>query len=364
MFLIRKNSFDVVTLHRPQNLNSLAQSLRHALRTMDNKIYFSVATELYSDLIQPIEKYLAGAKRLVIIPDGTLYYLPFEVLLSPDSHQAFKDQRRIDFRHLPYLLNRFEISYALSGTIFYETQSSSEINPGGSLSFAGFAPVSRESSASAAFLEKKHFSRVGYAGLKSLTFDGHQFSSLPYSGEEVRSIASAFKSSGKIGTYVVGSNATKEEFKVYAPGHSIIHIATHGLIDEDHPGLSALLFAPSLDSTQGEDALLYACETYNLRLNADLVTLSSCESGVGRLVRGEGLMAMTRGFFYAGARNLICSLWKVFDKHANQLMRAFYRHVLEGEGFSCALRAAKLEMIKNEATAHPFKWAGFELIGE
>jgi CHAT domain-containing protein len=75
-------------------------------------------------------------------------------------------------------------------------------------------------------------------------------------------------------------------------------------------------------------------------------------------------MAMTRGFFYAGARNVVCSLWKVYDNQADQLMRRFYRHVLEGRGFSSALREAKLEMIKNEATAHPFKWAGFELIGE
>jgi CHAT domain-containing protein len=161
----------------------------------------------------------------------------------------------------------------------------------------------------------------------------------------------------------VGSSATKGEFKAYAPGHSIIHIATHGFIDEDHPDLSALFFAPSSDSTAGEEPLLYAGETYNLRLNADLVTLSSCESGVGKLVRGEGLMAMTRGFFYAGAKNVVCSLWKVYDKHADLLMRGFYRHELEGKEFSSALREAKLEMIKNRVTAHPFKWAGFALIG-
>jgi CHAT domain-containing protein len=363
-FIVRKGSFDLVTLDKPRNLDSLAKSLRHALRTMNHQSYLSAARELYSYLIQPIEKYVAGARRLVIIPDGTLYYLPFEVLLSTDIHRASMNRGRIDFRHLPYLLNRFEISYALSGTLFCETQSNTEIKPGGSLSFAGFAPVSRESYASAAVLEKKHLGKVGYAELKSLTFDGHQFSALPYSEDEVRSVATAFNTSGRIGTYVVGSRATKGEFKAHAPGHSIIHIATHGIIDEDHPGLSALLFAPSSDSTTGEDALLYAGEIYNLRLNADLVTLSSCESGVGKLVRGEGLMAMTRGFFYAGARNVVCSLWKVYDNQADQLMHRFYRHMLEGRGFSSALREAKLEMIKNEATAHPFKWAGFELIGE
>jgi CHAT domain-containing protein len=362
--VVRKHSFDLVKLDRPRNLDSLAKSLRHALRTMNDPSYLSAARELYSDLIQPIEKYLSGARRLVIIPDGDLYYLPFEVLLSTDIHRASKDHGRIDFRHLPYLLNRFEICYALSGTLFCEAQSNMEINHSGSMSFAGFAPVSRAVYENVSVAEKIHFGKVGHGELKSISFSGSRCSALPYSEDEVRSVATAFNASGRIGTYAVGSRATKGEFKAHAPGHSIIHIATHGIIDEDHPGLSALLFAPSSDSTTGEDALLYSGEIYNLRLNADLVTLSSCESGVGKFVRGEGLMAMTRGFFYAGARNVVCSLWKVYDNQADQLMRRFYRHVLEGRGFSSALREAKLEMIKNEATAHPFKWAGFELIGE
>jgi CHAT domain-containing protein len=363
-FVVRKGSFDLVTLARPRNLDSLARSLRHALRTMNDRTYLSAARELYIELIQPVERYLAGARHLVIIPDGTLYYLPFEVLLSTDGHSASKNRGRVDFRHLAYLVNRFEISYALSGTLFCEARSKTAIKQNGSLSFAGFAPISRDSYGNGAVSRLNKFALAGDAGLKSMAFAGYRFGALPYSEDEVRSIATAFNTSGRIGTYVVGSLATKEEFKAHAPGHSIIHIATHGFLDEVHPGLSALLFAPGSDSTTGGNALLYAGELYNLRLDADLVTLSSCESGVGKLVRGEGLMAMTRGFFYAGARNVVCSLWKVYDKQADQLMRGFYSHVLEGRSLSSSMREAKLEMIKNAATAHPFKWAGFELIGE
>ena len=375
-FVFRKNSFDLVSLHRPGNLDSLSGSLRHALRTMNDRSYLSAARELYTLLVQPIEKHLVGARRLVIIPDGPLYYLPFEVLLTSDIPRASGDRGRIDFRKLTYLVNRFEVSYALSGTLFCEAQSNTGTNQGGSLSFAGFAPVARESFENPPRTERNHLMKASYAGRKSIASAGdpgyfrypgypeYPMSALPYSGNEVRSIAGAFNASGKIGTSVVGSRATKGEFKASAPGYSIIHIATHGVIDEDEPGLSALLFAPGPDAAPDGDALLYAGEIYNLRLNADLVTLSSCESGVGKLVRGEGLMAMTRGFFYAGARNVVCSLWKVYDKHADRLMRGFYGHVLEGRGFSAALREAKLEMIKNAPTAHPFKWAGFELIGE
>jgi CHAT domain-containing protein len=363
-FIIRKGSFELVTMDRPRDLDSLAKRLRYALRAMNDQSYLSAARELYRELIQPIEQYIGGARRLVIIPDGPLYYLPFEVLLSADHQPDSRNRDRIDFRQLSYLVNRFEISYALSGMLFCEGQSNTEIKPGGPLSFVGFAPVARDLYASTARSGESTLSKAGDAGSIALAFDRSRISALPYSEDEVRGIAKDFNESGRSGTYVVGIGATKGDFEAYAPGYSIIHIATHCFIDEDHPGQSALLFAPGADSTSGRDALLYAGETYNLRLNADLVTLSSCESGVGKLVRGEGLMAMTRGFFYAGARNVVCSLWKVYDKHADQLMRGFYRHVLEGREFSSALREAKLAMIKNRVTAHPFKWAGFTLIGK
>jgi CHAT domain-containing protein len=124
------------------------------------------------------------------------------------------------------------------------------------------------------------------------------------------------------------------------------------------------VFAQTPASASSDDIILYAGETYNLTLNADLLVLSSCESGTGKIVKGEGMMGMTRGFFYAGARNIMYSLWKVFDKHTNKLMQEFYEHVLDGETFSSAMREAKLSMIRNPTTAFPGKWAGFILMGK
>jgi CHAT domain-containing protein len=300
----------------------------------------------------------------VIIPDGPLYYLPFEVLISGDRRPASGNTARIDFRQLPYLVNRFEISYALSGMLFCEAQSATEVKRGAPLSFVGFAPVTEESHGNVTRSGMSGGSTGREPGVFVPALDRSRFSVLPHSESEVRGIAEDFIAAGKIGTYIAGSGATKADFAAHAARYSIVHIATHCFIDEDHPSASTLLFAPGPEPSPGGDNLLYAGETYNLRLNADLVTLSSCESGVGRLVRGEGLMAMTRGFFYAGARNVVCSLWKVYDNHADQLMRGFYRHVLEGREFSSALREAKLAMIRNRITAHPFKWAGFTLIGQ
>jgi CHAT domain-containing protein len=122
------------------------------------------------------------------------------------------------------------------------------------------------------------------------------------------------------------------------------------------------MLSPSGD-TLNASGTLYSNEIYNLDLKADLVVLSSCESGIGKLVKGEGMMALTRGFLYAGADNIITSLWKVYDKSTSILMKNFYKYVLEGESYSSALRKAKLEMISDPRTASPVNWSGFVLIG-
>jgi CHAT domain-containing protein len=125
-----------------------------------------------------------------------------------------------------------------------------------------------------------------------------------------------------------------------------------------------LLFSQPQHSSTTEDGVLYASEMYNLSLNADLLVLSSCQSGLGKYVKGEGIIAMTRGFFYSGAHNIIFSLWKVYDKQTNELMTEFYDHVLEGETFSSALRKSKLRLIADRSTAFPSKWSGFILVGK
>ena len=119
------------------------------------------------------------------------------------------------------------------------------------------------------------------------------------------------------------------------------------------------------DSTLAEDGILYLGEVYNLNLNADLVVLSACETGLGKIARGEGLIGLTRGFLYAGAQNLLVSLWQVNDASTSQLMIDFYRNMLNGESKPTALREAKLALIENDPKyAGPYYWAPFVLIGK
>ena len=230
------------------------------------------------------------------------------------------------------------------------------------LSLAGFAPAFPDSSTGGNRPKPYalHYAEE-WASVRSVTVGDRTFGEIPGSEEEVRTIVTDFNKSGKQSVAFLRSDATKENLKENASHCRFLHIATHSYVDEENPKLSGLLFSQSTSSA--EDAVLYPGETYNLNLKADLLVLSSCESGMGKLVKGEGLMAITRGFFFAGARNIVFSLWKVYDRHTNQLMTEFYRNVLKGDSFTSSLREAKLAMIKNETSAFPAKWAGFVLMG-
>ena len=157
--------------------------------------------------------------------------------------------------------------------------------------------------------------------------------------------------------------ATEEELKSdKIAGHKFLHLATHGFINEEHPDLSGLIFYGTDDSSSN-DGILYAGDIFNLTLNADLLVLSACEIGLGKTINGEGIYGLTRAFFYAGANNLIVSLWQVADKSTSVLMINFYKNILNGVDYSSALRQIKLDMIKGGLYSYPLEWSPFILIG-
>jgi CHAT domain-containing protein len=157
--------------------------------------------------------------------------------------------------------------------------------------------------------------------------------------------------------------ATEETFKEKAPRAGILHIATHAVINDVNPLFSKLIF--SLDPASGEDGFLNTYELYNMKLNARLVVLSACNTGYGKLVRGEGIMSLARGFMYAGCPSIIMSLWPVDDKSTSILMQNFYEGLKKGQNKDEALRRAKLDFLKNadEVKANPFYWSGMIFVG-
>jgi CHAT domain-containing protein len=233
------------------------------------------------------------------------------------------------------------------------------------MNFAGFAPVFRESTATGAILASNRYANsLDTVELRSISVNGKRFRELAYSDAEVMGIADEFTKRDLQAQAFISASATEENFKRTAPHFSYLHVATHGFVNERDPSRSALVFAQPGDTAHGEDGVLYAAEAYNLNLNAELVVLSSCESGIGRFVAGEGVYALMRGFLYSGARNIIYSLWQVLDHHTSKLMQSFYTGVLNGRRFGKALQMAKIQMLSRERTAFPFAWAGFALIGQ
>jgi len=191
-----------------------------------------------------------------------------------------------------------------------------------------------------------------------------RFDRLPYSGEEAAAI---FALVPAIRSFrAVGLEASRETVLSGELGrYRIIHFATHGLVNARHPALSGIVLSLVDEVGEPRDGFLRVHEILDLDLPADLVVLSACRTALGKQVRGEGLVGLTRGFFYAGAARVVVSIWNVSDKATSELMARFYRSMLQGGRRPAeALRSAQLSMLAEERWKAPYYWAGFVLQGE
>ncbi|MGH9327273.1 MAG: CHAT domain-containing protein, partial [Terriglobia bacterium] len=191
--------------------------------------------------------------------------------------------------------------------------------------------------------------------------DNPTLSPLPYSREEVRSAARLM---GAGSVLLLGSKATKEDVEAEPLGQfKILHFAVHGVANKHDPGRSALVLREG--TNPGDDGLLQARDIRRLSLNADLVTLSACNTDVGKIEGEEGVDSLTGAFLLAGARNVLASLWSVNDRYTATLMDKFYRRLADGMDESAALNRGKLDILRQYgARTPPYYWAGFVLIGE
>ncbi|MCB0564521.1 MAG: CHAT domain-containing protein [Phaeodactylibacter sp.] len=296
--------------------------------------YADYGYQLYQRLVQPVAHLLP--EHLIIIPDGILEYVPFEALLrqaTPPGTQSYASY--------PYLIRDHQISYAHSAQLLQEMKATDYQAPRQWI--LAFAPSFQDPPS----LENTLASRRRSLGR------------LMNNVKEVQSIKSLLRT-----RIYKGTDATRERFLADAPHYSIIHLATHAKANDEEGEYSYLAFTEIPDSLQNE--LLYAKDLYSLRLQAEMVVLSACESGVGELRRGEGVISLARGFSYAGAKSLVTTLWRVSDRESAVLMQLFYRQLKEGKPKDEALRVAKLQFIdqNNGARAHPFFWGAFILSGD
>ena len=313
--------------------------------------------ELYGLLFKPIEKDVRASKTLIVVPDGTLGYLPFEALVTTSGHGK-----------PTYLVEKFAIVYGPSASALVTVDAMNrQIMPRRELlAFGdpvitvanGYRKTGSEppSSESASKLHRLSPSE-DYAER------GFSLARLPYTRDEVLAIGKFFPPDQR--QLYLGADAREETVKgEKLDDFRYIHFATHGFLDELHPGRSGILLSRAPESK--EDGILQTGEIMRLKLNADTVTLSACSTGLGKLVTGEGVLGLTRAFFYAGARNVAVSLWNVNDSATATLMESFYLNLRRGLPKSEALRQAKLSILHNSQLSwrHPYFWAGFVLEGQ
>ncbi|RPI73920.1 MAG: CHAT domain-containing protein [Ignavibacteriales bacterium] len=351
-FILSSDNLDISTVKLDKPLSETVIQLRQSLQNLDFENYISSSSSLYKILIKPVEKKISGKENLFIIPDGIIYYLPFEALLFENV-----DINNPDFSELPYLINSFNISY-LSSSAFLQEENK---NPGTQFSFAGFAPVFDDDNPNSN-TKKNNIETVSQLK-RAVEINDKIYSELPESKIEVEGISDLFKMKNLPSSIFISEEANEEVIKSDDMNkYSFLHIATHGFINEEKPKLSGIIFTDK-NNSPNEDGILYSSEIYNLKLNADLVVLSACETGLGKIVKGEGIIGLTRGFIYSGARNVLVSLWQVADKSTSELMIEFYKNVLDGKSYSSSLRTAKLKLIKDGKYSYPLEWSPFVLIG-
>ena len=316
---------------------------------------------LYGALLAPAESLIARYDRLLIVPDGPLYTLPWAALTRPAGSRAALA-----------LIEWKPVHTAMSMTVYAELKKARPRAPRdpavriaafGDPKYPGRVASRNGGDEALADLVDLDDAGVKDAGLSSNVRGGIRFEPLPESRREVQAIVALF--APKAAAYL-GSDATEERARSIGRDIPLIHYACHAVVNERFPLDSALVFTIPEKPVDGEDnGLLQAWEIFErMRIDADLVTLSACESGLGKEMGGEGLIGLTRAFQYAGARSVLASLWKVEDKATAELMRRFYGYLKAGKTKDEALRLAQIDLLRSAEFSRPRDWAAFELNGD
>jgi CHAT domain-containing protein/Tfp pilus assembly protein PilF len=328
----------------------------------------NLSQELFRLLAEPVADRIGESRRLLIVPDGPLHALPFGVL---------QDEQQ-------YLVEWKPIHIGLSMTAYAELKKDRPTTQAPRVlrtQLAAFGDPSYPAAFTLSTAEDRSAALPEDAVLRSVSErDGLSFhwQPVPYTRREVEGIASVFPE-GRSQVYL-GPEAIEERVKDLGDSPRILHLAAHAFVDDHIPLNSGIVLSIPEDLPEGRDnGILQAWEILEqVRINADLVVLSGCVTGMGKELRGEGLIGLTRAFQYAGARSLVSTLWNVNDQATAELMIRFYRHLAAGLPKDEALRAAQIEMIHEpifsvdsngqpqelkDASA-PYYWAGVQLYGD
>lgn len=336
---ISGNSVDFKEIVVDSLLINDLERLRLAFNEPDQAVSIKEFTthsqHVFQTLVAPALEVAERAKKLIIIPDGPMTQMNFDLLLS----KAVASDS--DWKDLPYLIKDYAIATGYSASLFFDEDPDQKKSIAGMLAFS--------------------FSEENEITGDHLTMDvvrSTDLSALPGSSEEIKTIADMVD-----GDYFYGNSASEQTFKAVAEDYQILHLALHGSVDEENPDYSKLHFHTE-DTT--EDGKLHVFELYNMELNAELAVLSACNTGSGKYQTGEGIMSLGHAFSYAGVNSLLLTRWDLADEAAPEIMRVFYRELKQGKSKSEALRTAKLAYLENASMfrSNPFYWSSFFVLGD
>jgi CHAT domain-containing protein/uncharacterized protein HemY len=324
-FILTNRKFTISSHRLPKEYDKYITGLRNGLYFQEPHTFTLASRNLYKLLVPKIPGYI---NDLVIIPTGRMGVIPFETLLTKSP----KDTHR--FNNFAYLLKQYSIRYEFSASLVLQKKKDGVDVKISSVMLC--APVS--------FPVKDNLS------------------DLPGTESEINTIANLFKEKNIGSKVYLKADANETAIKSNSlKNYSLVHFATHGVVDENSPELSRIYLQ---NDSESEDGNLFAGEIYNLELNAQLVALSACQTGLGKISKGEGVIGLSRALVYAGAKSIIVSFWSVADESTAALMTDFYKQLLENpsNNYSRDLRQAKLNLL-NSHYAAPYYWAPFILIG-
>ena len=349
VFVVTRERIAAVTLADRATIEAAARDALADLSTLGANGAAPDLTALAKLVLEPVAAYL-DKPLLLLALDGGLQYVPFAALPSPTADDA---ARRLAAAHDLVVIPSLSAVAALPArggarpktlAIFADpvlTASDPRLAE---------APIALAAASTPALLER--------------TSVGRALERLPATSYEAQAVAALVPAEQR---FVASGFDASRETVLDAPleQYRYVHFATHGLVDARYPGLSALALSQFDERGAERNGFLRLHDIYNLRLDADVAVLSACETALGRDIRGEGLVGLTQGFMYAGARSVVASLWQVPDRAAAELMTRFYRHLLQGDQLpAAALRRAQAELAAERRFADPYFWSGFVLIGD
>jgi CHAT domain-containing protein len=309
---------------------------------------------LSDTLLRPAAPQIAG-KRLLIVAEGALQHLPFSALPEPG-------------KQVPLMVEHEVVTAPSASVLAVLRQETATRQPAEQLLFVAADPVYSERDSR---LEQHRIEAVGFRKSdasggtdSSAAYGDEPFLRLRFSRSEADQIASLVPAADIVKAFDFDANRDAV-LNSDLSRFRILHFATHSLLDDERPELSGIVLSLVDRAGRRQDGFLRLFDIYNLRLNADLVVLSACRTALGAEIRGEGLIGLTRGFFYAGAPRVLASLWQIDDRTGAAFMKPFYEAMLvRHERPAAALRSAQLALWQTKGWDSPYYWAAFTLQGE